>query len=668
MASIEIIANAWPVRDVLPLLLTDRSAKKNIIFATESYADRGVDYGAKNQITEQVLSYAGRCIIQPRVLKDAEEQLLRTRKKAEVFTPAWVCCLMNNHADEEWFGRSDVFGRLNGQEWTPAEDPIEMPKRKRWQAYVDSRRLEITCGEAPYLVSRYDMATGEIIPIKDRIGILDRKLRIVNENAATEEEWLKWTLRAFQAVYGYEYQGDNLLVARINLLLTYIDYMQERWDRKPTKKELEEVAKVISWNLWQMDGLKGSIPLGALYEQYHQLTIFDIFGVDDSAGEDEPEEYIPCRVFDWRGQNKSIEFNAFRERRNGSMKFDFIIGNPPYQDETVGDNTTYAPPIYHQFLDASYEVGDAVLLIHPGRFLFNAGSTPKAWNKKMLNDTHFKVMLYEADVAKLFPNTNINGGIVVSYHDRSKVFGAIETFTSFSELNSLLHKVKISSTENWMSEIVVSRTAYRLNDTMHRDHPEALSQLSDGHPYDMSTNIFERLPQIFFAVKPEDGHSYIQIFGREAGNRTTKWIRREYVSAPDNLDKYKVLMSSADGASGTVGKPIPARITGAASIGVPGMGNTESFISIGSFDTEDIACNALKYVKSKFARTLLGVLKITQHITPEKWAYVPLQNFTETSDIDWSQSVAGIDRQLYAKYGLSDEEITFIETHVKEME
>ena len=188
MASIEIIANAWPVRDVLPLLLTDRSAKKNIIFATDSYADRGEGYGAKNQITEQVLSYAGRCIIQPRVLKDAEEQLLRTRKKAEVFTPAWVCCLMNNHADEEWFGRSDVFGQLKDQEWTPTEGPIEMPKRKRWQAYVDSRRLEITCGEAPYLVSRYDMATGEIIPIKDRIGILDRKLRIVNENVARSEE------------------------------------------------------------------------------------------------------------------------------------------------------------------------------------------------------------------------------------------------------------------------------------------------------------------------------------------------------------------------------------------------------------------------------------------------------------------------------------------------
>ena len=327
MASIEIITNAWPVRDVLPLLLFDRSAKKNIIFATDSYADRGEGYGAKIQITEQVLNIDGGCIIQPRVLKDSDKQLLRTRSKAEVFTPAWVCCLMNNHIDEVWFGRPDVFGTLNGQEWTPAEDPVLMPKRRRWQAYIDSRRLEITCGEAPYLVSRYDMATGEIIPINERIGILDRKLRIVNENAQTEEEWLKWAQRAFQSVYGYEYQGDNLLIARINLLLTYIDYIQDRWDRKPTDKELNEIAKIISWNIWQMDGLKGSIPLGALYEEYHQMTIFDIFGMDDGSGDEGSEEYIPCRIYDWRGQNKSVEFNAFREGRNGSMKFDFIIGN-----------------------------------------------------------------------------------------------------------------------------------------------------------------------------------------------------------------------------------------------------------------------------------------------------------------------------------------------------
>ena len=380
MSSIEIITNVWPVRDVLPLLLTDRSSKKNIIFATESYADRGEGYEAKNQITEQVLNTAEGCVIQPRVLKNSEEQLLRTRRKAEVFTPAWVCCLMNNHIDEVWFGRPDVFGKFDGQNWTPSEAPIQLPKRKRWQTYVDSRRLEITCGEAPYLVSRYDMATGEIIPIENRIGILDRKLRIINENTTTEKEWLKWTVRAFQSVYGYEYQGDNLLIARINLLMTYIDFMDDHWNRKPTSKELAEIARIISWNIWQMDGLKGSIPLGALYEEYHQLTIFDIFGMDDGNGNENSEECVASRVFDWRGRNQSLEFNAFRERRNGSMKFDFIIGNPPYNEDfnNSGDNKTFAAPIYNKFIDAAYDISDRVELIHPARFLSNAGSTPKA--------------------------------------------------------------------------------------------------------------------------------------------------------------------------------------------------------------------------------------------------------------------------------------------------
>lgn len=659
MASIEIITHAWPVRDVLPLLLTDRSAKKNIIFATDSYADRGEGYGAKNQITEQVLSYAGRCIIQPRVLKDAEEQLLRTRKKAEVFTPAWVCCLMNNYADTEWFGRSDVFGQLNDQVWTPTEDPIETPKRKRWQTYVDSRRLEITCGEAPYLVSRYDMATGEIIPIKDRIGILDRKLRIVNENVITEEEWLKWTLRAFQAVYGYEYQGDNLLVARINLLLTYTDYLQERWNRKPTKKELEEVAKVISWNLWQMDGLKGSIPLGALYEQYHQLTIFDIFGMDNSAGEDEPEEYIPCRVFDWRGQNKSIEFNAFRERRNGSMKFDFIIGNPPYQEETESESTR-KPPIYNSFMDETYAIANVVELITPARFLFNAGQTPKAWNQKMLEDPHLKVLYYEQDAAKIFPNTDIKGGVVVTSRNSDEECGPIRAFVPYAELRTILTKAGAKDVSDSLTDIADSSNVYDLKN-IYADHPDYRQYVGDGGRHSqLKTNVLNINP--IFTDAPTEADDY-SVYGLVNGKRGKKYCHTRYLkSEHKSLFKYKVLVPKATG-SGKFGDAFPEMI-----IVEPRAAFTQTYISIGTFDSEDEAVNLEKYLKTKFCRALLYVLKVTQDNLPAVWRFIPKQDFTVHADIDWSQSVAGIDRQLYEKYGFSDEEITFIETNVKEME
>ena len=349
------------------------------------------------------------------------------------------------------------------------------------------------------------------------------------------------------------------------------------------------------------------------------------------------------------------------------MKFDFVIGNPPYQDETIGDNKGFAPPVYHKFLENAYKIGDVVEMIHPARFLFNAGSTPKQWNEQMLQDPHLKVLYFEQDSSKVFSNTDIMGGIAVTYRDGRKDYGTIGTFTAFDELNSILKKVKDHDDFASLSSIVVTRTAYRLTNKMHIDHPEAIGQLSNGHMYDMSTNIFERLPQIFFNEKPNDGYEYIQILGRDIGERCYKYVRREYVNMVCNLERYKIFVAKADGASGRIGAPIPARIIGKPEFAYPLVGATESFLSIGAFEQKSEAEAALKYIKTKFARALLGVLKTTQDITPEKWKCVPLQDFTSSSDINWSATIADIDKQLYKKYDLSDEEINFIETKVKEM-
>lgn len=349
------------------------------------------------------------------------------------------------------------------------------------------------------------------------------------------------------------------------------------------------------------------------------------------------------------------------------MKFDFVIGNPPYQDETIGDNKGFAPPVYDKFLEEAYKVADVVEMIHPARFLFNAGSTPKAWNEKMLRDTHFKVLMFEADSKKVFQSKAITGGIAITYHDNSRDFGAIGVFTQFNELNSILNKAIKTHDFKTMSNIVVTRTIYRLTEKLHSDHPKAIGQLSNGHAYDMSSNIFERLPQVFFEISPDDGNDYIRILGRKDGKRAYMFIRRDYVNNVVNLDKYKIVMAKADGAAGTIGLPIPARVVGAPIIESPGTGTSESFISIGAFENGEHAKNALKYVQTKFARVLLGVLKVTQEITPDKWKYVPLQDFTSSSDIDWSGSVTIIDKQLYKKYNLSTDEINFIETYVKEM-
>lgn len=661
-----------PVSSFLDLLLADKSTKKNIIWATDTYESLGHGFTDKEQM-DQTLLLQHADLIKPRIQKTQEAQAERTRKKAEVFTPAWLCNTMNNYCDEEWFGRKNVFNIENDDcTWTVIEEPIEFPKGKTWKQYVDSRRLEITCGEAPYLVSRYDVSTGELIfPLKKRIGQLDRKLRIVNENTCDYNEWVKWTIRAFEASYGYEYQGDNLLIARVNLLLTFIEYYTERWGYEPDIKLIHLIANKIAWNIWQMDGRQDTVPLGKPYEKYHQLTMLESTPV--MSEHEEKKKDIPCRVCNWRSKF-SLEFQEIKGDLIMSNKlFNFVIGNPPYQEEFSSDgNKTYAPPVYNIFMDAATDVAERVELIHPARFLFNAGSTPKAWNKKMLADTHFKVLRYEEDATKVFPNTDIKGGVAITYRDSKKEFGAIKVFTKYNELNSVLDKVTKNPRFEGMDSIVITRTAYRLTEKLHEDYLEArykenengenIGKLSKGHDYDMSTNIFERLPDVFYDVKPHDGSNYVRIFGRESNQRVYKYIREDYVNNPKPLFKFSIVLPKANN-SGEFGETLAQPV-----LTEPGTGSTETFISVGSFDTKEENENCLKYISSKFARAMLGVLKITQDLTPDKWKYVPLQDFSSNSDIDWSKSVHEIDLQLYRKYGLSEDEIDFIETHVKEME
>lgn len=636
---------------LLNRLLADKTTGANILWATDVYREQGTEYQRDREITAALITGSHSSIIKNRARKALEQQAERTRQRGEVFTPLWVCRKMNDFADETWFGRPVVFAK-DGQ---PTER-VSFPERRSWQRYVDDRRLEITCGEAPYLVSRYDVATGEIIPIANRIGLLDRKLRVVNENAAEESEWLTWAIRAFQAIYGYEFQGDSLLIARVNLLITFEEYLWNRWKRKPTAKEYQTIANIIAWNIWQMDGQTGAIPYCKAQEEYRQMSLFDWFESEDY--QEAAAQQVNCRIFDWRGKRSLV----YREVNTGgrNMKFDFVIGNPPYQDETVGEQKTFAPPIYHLFMDEAYKIADRVELIHPARFLFNAGNTPKDWNQTMLKNPHFKVISYEQDSSKIFSNTEIKGGVAITYYEAKKDFGEIGTFTPYDELNSIIRRMRNILYKSF-SEIVISRTAYRMTDLLHKDHPEAVAQLSNGHLYDMSTNIFDRLPQVFFDEMPNDGHSYISILGRTKNERVYKYIRRDYVNAVTNLQKYKIFLPSANG-NGVFGETLSMPV-----VSEPGIGSTETFVSIGSFETKQEAENALKYIQSKFTRALLGVLKVTQHITPEKWRYVPLQDFNSASDIEWSNSVAEIDQQLYAKYGLDEKEIEFIETHVKEM-
>ena len=212
--------------ELLSILLKDRSSGKNIIWATDIYAEKGAQYDSWEPITVKLITGRFGKVIRPRIDKSQKEQKIRIKDKAEVFTPSWICNEMANQLSDEWFKTKNIFNTENDKAWETNLNKIPFTNEdgRTWQDYVNLKVLEISCGEAPFLVSRYDTTTGEWIDVGKRIGMLDRKLRVVNENCESEQDWYKWTLEAMKSTYGYEWQGDSLLIARENILFTFIDY------------------------------------------------------------------------------------------------------------------------------------------------------------------------------------------------------------------------------------------------------------------------------------------------------------------------------------------------------------------------------------------------------------------------------------------------------------
>ncbi len=301
---------------LLDLILTDRTTEKEIIWATDNYARLGDGYGREDEITAKMLTKPG-FALKSRADKAAAEQSERTKTHAEVFTPFEIVKKMTDYIDA---GEIEKINSFSGAE-----------REKALENYIDTRYLEITCGEAPFLVSRYDAATGEPIPIEKRVGVLDRKLRAVSEISQNDEaRWKIWAKRAFRATYGYEYQGDSLLIARINLLMTYaeyyVDYMEEKFQKKLTPDEcediedIEDIIKIITWNIWQMDGLTGKTP-GTEPPKEDPLKGLDklpegeIFSIPEDKG---PKE---CVIKAWKKDSDSLEgtvlvFNKLQEKKS----------------------------------------------------------------------------------------------------------------------------------------------------------------------------------------------------------------------------------------------------------------------------------------------------------------------------------------------------------------
>lgn len=282
--------------ELLEILLKDKTTNKNIIWATDSYEKKGKRFSPLSPMTSDLVTGRYGDLIQPRAAKSKEEQIIRTREKAEVFTPLSIVKKMNEACD------------------------TEEVREDNWQEYIALLKLEITCGEAPFIVSRYDPVSDkqELLPLEDRVGFLDKKLSVVSKYCHTQEDWIKWATIAFQSSYGFEWQGDNLLIARENLLYTFIDYYQDKFDEVPSLELQKEVAEIIVWNIFQMDGLKYVIPMSCKTEKVVVRGEETLFGKEDdyiieqvcescANKTDKNHNGIYVRIMDWK-KNKRKRF------------------------------------------------------------------------------------------------------------------------------------------------------------------------------------------------------------------------------------------------------------------------------------------------------------------------------------------------------------------------
>lgn len=591
--------------DLLKILLKDRTTKKNIVWATHSYNLLGKGFGPSDSISPSKVTGNYANLIQPRSEKSKYEQKDRTKIRAEVFTPTWLVAKQNGYVESE-------LGSLSLEE------------------YVDLRWLEITCGEAPYMVTRYDTVTGKEIPLSERVGFVDRKLQRISREVSDEVTFYEFVKKAYRASYGYEYQGDSLLLARENLLATFEDYYLAKTGNQPTLEQKKEIATIISYNVFQMDGLKKTSPYSAKQRQSQQLSLF----ADELEVQDVEES--KTHIKDWK-KNRMIGFERLSSEES-EMKFDVVIGNPPYQE--IGEARD--EPIYHYFIDEAYKIADKSILITPARFLFKAGQTPKNWMEKMLEDKHLKVQFYELKSGKVFTGTDIKGGVAITYRDVDKDLGPIGVFTIFETLNGIVKKIEKHPEFETFS-----------------DYPNAEKLQGKGTKNKI---VSKSLTQLDFVFKNNEEKDHVALLGRIGSERVYRYINKKYLDLPETFENYNVFVPEANG-SGALGEVLSTPL-----IGEPLIGHTDTFLSIGNFKTKFEADACIKFIKTKFARVLLGVLKVTQHNSRKTWYYVPLQDFTVNSDIDWTQSVADIDRQLDQKYDLSPEEIAFIENHVREMD
>ncbi len=640
---------------LLDRLLQDKTTKANILWATDAYSHLGEYYSREKEIRPQRITGENSDLIKTRARREMEQRNERTRQHAEVFTPLWVVKKMNDVADEQWFGRKQGIYKLTD------EGKIYFTKDKHWKLYVDARRLEITCGEAPFLATRYDVETGEAIPVEDRIGLLDRKLRAVSENAQDIEEWKTWALRAVQAIYGYELQGDNLLIARVNILFSVEEHMWHRWKQIPDKAWMEKLCNVICWNLWQMDGIRGCIPVPPQPAE-EQLCLFatePLFEQGTLFGETTIKD-TPCRLKDWRREH-SFSYEALRKRGPELMKFDFIIGNPPYQEETTIISETNGQlrrrSIFHLFQIASDELStQGTALVYPaGRWIQRSGRGMNDFGLNQINDKRLSRIYYYPNAREVFPTTDIADGISIVIKKHNKKEGGFKYYICQGDQQTeyLLDNPgdDIMPLDPRHIIIVKKIDAFAQKYNL----PSLHSKIQPQKLFGIESDFVEKNPDKVRLLNPEEEINYqkeIKLFTNDRAGKAgrSKWYiaNKDCVaSGEDLISKWKVVVSSAN-AGGQKRDNQLAVFDNHSIFG-------RSRIALHVFDTKQEAENFYQYMKTYFVR--FAFLMTDENLGTLGLKVPDLRTYNSNPIVDFSNN---LDEQLFDLCSFTDSEREYI--------
>lgn len=623
---------------VLDILLSDMSTKKNIVWATSSYASNGYGYEPENQIESKLITGNHLGIIKTRAEKATEEQVSLTRSFAEVFTPTWICKLM---IDEAY---------VQGG-WATLEDV----KAKR--DYIRSTCLEITCGEAPFIVNRYDASDGSFVPVPERIGVLDRKLKVVKDITESRDAWKKWATIALKSVYGYEYQGDNLLIARLNVLKSIEEAIEDAGWIPLKKVELKNFARIIAKNFWQMDGLNYCVPYKALDEVSDQLTLWDMLDFNSDNPTIEPRENVLAQTYDW-AINRIIDFRGIVKGWH-KMKFDFVIGNPPYQEEAA---TTKDPKsngqkrtrnIFHKFQMGVDEVAkrSSVLIYPAGRWIHRSGKGMADFGLRQINDPHLSKLIVYPNADEVFDKVAIADGISIVIKNFTKVdHGFVYEYVSQGETV----EVELDNPGDTLLPInpkdlsVVSKAMSFVKD---HDLSFMNSRILPQKLYGIESNFVEENPDALKLLEDDSilGEGDIRFFVNDkagkSGRATWFYGSRDLVpKSQEYIDQWQVIVSSANAGGQKRDRQLEL------------LDNRSVFgrsrVALGSFETKQEAENFYEYVDTCIIQFLF---LMTDEALSSLGKNVPdVLDYSDSSALlDYSKD---LDKQLKELLDLTDDE------------